>query len=289
MKLKDGFKGSRSFVFPRDISEWMVEDPITKDLFITDIGYYPVAKYHYRERPNGCAQNVLLYCTDGCGWCSVNHRKVKLNTHQFIILPANVPHAYGADPDSPWSIYWVHFSGFKADYFTKFLEGVQELYPSENSRLSDRINLFEEIFNTLIKGYSKDNIYYAMSCFHYFLGSLIYTNKYRETAKKQEIDVVEKSIHYMNENIERKITLQELADNISYSSSHYSTLFHAKTGYSPLNYFMRLKIQKSCKLLEFTNMKIYEIAYKLGFEDSFYFCRVFTKIMGVSPSKFRSR
>ena len=289
MRLKDGFKGSRSFVFPRDITEWMEKDPIIQDLFITDIGYYPVAKYHYRERLKGCSQNVLLYCTDGSGWCTINDKRYQLHTHQFIVLPANTPHAYGADLDSPWSIYWVHFTGFKADYFAQNLVGVKGLYPSENSRLSDRINLFEEIFNTLINGYNKDNIYYATACFHHFLGSLVYTDKYREGQKRQEVNIVEKSIHYMNENIERKITLQELADNISYSSSHYSTLFHAQTGYSPLNYFMRLKIQKSCKLLEFSNMKVYEIAYKLGFEDSFYFCRVFTKIMGISPSKFRNR
>jgi AraC-like DNA-binding protein len=56
---------------------------------------------------------------------------------------------------------------------------------------------------------------------------------------------------------------------------------------SPVNFFIQLKVQRSCQLIENPYMRIKEIALELGFEDPLYFSRVFTKVMGISPLSFR--
>ena len=66
-----------------------------------------------------------------------------------------------------------------------------------------------------------------------------------------------------------------------------SGLFKKKTGHSPLTYFNLLKIQQSCQLLDTTDMKINQICYKIGIEDTYYFSRLFSKIMGMSPREYR--
>nr|WP_290091768.1 helix-turn-helix transcriptional regulator [Parabacteroides goldsteinii] len=58
---------------------------------------------------------------------------------------------------------------------------------------------------------------------------------------------------------------------------------------SPINYFIRLKIQKACQYIELTSLKVNEIAMKLGFEEAAYFSRIFTRVMGVSPSVYRKK
>ena len=83
----------------------------------------------------------------------------------------------------------------------------------------------------------------------------------------------------MRENIQQNLTLKELASYFKYSPSHFSALFFGETGVSPMNYFIRLKIQKACEYIELTNMKLNEIATHLGFEDAAYFSRTFTKVM----------
>lgn len=93
----------------------------------------------------------------------------------------------------------------------------------------------------------------------------------------------------MRENIQQNLTLKELASYFKYSPSHFSALFFGETGVSPMNYFIRLKIQKACEYIELTNMKLNEIATHLGFEDAAYFSRTFTKVMGCSPSVYRKR
>ena len=59
VKLKDGFTGERALVLPRMIVDKMEEDPLTSMLHITDIGYYPKAKYHFRERKEPINQYLL--------------------------------------------------------------------------------------------------------------------------------------------------------------------------------------------------------------------------------------
>ena len=96
-------------------------------------------------------------------------------------------------------------------------------------------------------------------------------------------------VYYMQEHIENKLSLQDLAQHFNYSESHLSLLFQKETGISPINYFIRLKIQKACQYIELTSMKLSEIAIRLGFEEPAYFSRVFTKIIGMSPSTYREK
>ena len=71
-RLKDGFRGERAIILPKMIVEQMENDPLSAALHVTDMGYYPRAAHHYRKRPEGISQYVLIYCTDGAGWCKVN-------------------------------------------------------------------------------------------------------------------------------------------------------------------------------------------------------------------------
>ena len=87
----------------------------------------------------------------------------------------------------------------------------------------------------------------------------------------------------------RKIGLEELAAHFKYSASHFSMLFQKETGSSPINYFLRLKIQKACQYIELTDLKLQDIATAIGFEEPAYFSRLFTKIMGMTPSAYRKQ
>ncbi len=53
--------------------------------------------------------------------------------------------------------------------------------------------------------------------------------------------------------------------------------------------FNHLKTQKACQYLQFTDLRVNEIADRLGIEDPYYFSRMFTKIVGVSPNKYRGK
>ena len=293
MRLKDGFKGERSIVLPKKIVDMMEADPLTAGLHITDIGYYPKAEDHYRCREEAIDQYVFIYCVDGSGFFQIgteDPERYEVMPNQYFILPAGRPHCYGSNPDDPWTIYWIHFRGPLAKYYAEGASVPCSVNPGVHSRISNRINLFEEIFNTIEASWSIENLRFAMSLFHHYLGSLRYINQYREASKEDHsLELIDASIHYMKENLERKLTLKDMADFTGFSVPHFSALFKERTGHSPLNYFNMLKIQKACELIDDTRMKLNQVSSKLGFSDPLYFSRLFSSIMGMSPKAYRLR
>ncbi len=289
-KLKNGFFGERAIIIPTPIIEEIKNDPLGSLLHITDIGYYPKAYFHYRKRSKKEAnQYILIYCIEGYGWFEIDGPRQKVSPNNFFILPKGKAHSYGSNHNSPWTIYWIHFDGEKADFFSIGFNKPTPITPEKDSRIKERLYLFEEMYSTLKNGYSRSNIEYSICSLIHFLGSLKFLATYRESLSsiQSERNFIDDVVHFMQENIHRRLTLKDFANYCKLSTSHFSTLFQLKTGYSPMNYFSQLKIQDACHYLDFSDMKINQICTMMGFEDPLYFSRVFTKIMGISPSEYR--
>jgi AraC family transcriptional regulator of arabinose operon len=289
MRKREGFKGQKAIILPQYIQEELASIPRTKLLFVTDIGYYPAAQFHYRERLSGSDQNILIYCIDKQGWIEINNVKIKVRKDQFFIIPAYVPHKYGSDEKSPWTIYWIHFKGEISKEFLPDSFSIVDLSPEENQRNDRRIRLFEEIYQTLSMGFSKENLEYSSICLWYLLGSFQYIVQFERIRSIKQFDIIERSILFMQENIHNKISLDMLAKHCGLSISQFSLIFKKKTSRSPIEYYNNLRIQNACQMIDFTDMTIKEISLQLDFSDQFYFSREFKKIMGYSPREYRKR
>ena len=64
---EEGMRNGKMFVLPTESFQEYVEHPLVKSLYLTDVGYYPRAKGHFRERKEGIEEYILLYCTEGRG------------------------------------------------------------------------------------------------------------------------------------------------------------------------------------------------------------------------------
>lgn len=288
---KSGYLGERSIMLPPMIIDMEEKDTLVSGLYITDIGYYPHVTYHRVNRQQPIDQYVMVYCVNGSGWYCVDGKIYNVSRNQFFILPAGKPHAYEASEKEGWSIYWINFCGSNAEIFANCAREPHNINTTLNSRISERNNIFEEIFTTLEGGFSLENLRYASSVLYYYLASMCYLNQYREAIQKpkdQKLDIVEAAIHYMNENIENHITIDDVLKYVGYSYTHFSTLFKKQTGMTPVNYINKLKIKRACYLLTQTNMQVNQICHKVGISDSLYFSRLFSKVMGMSPTEYRT-
>jgi len=293
-KIKDGFMGERAVVLPIPIIEDFRKTDLGSLLYITDIGYYPKASFHFRKRKKEeVPQYVLIYCIEGEGWFELENQMQRVSANQVFILPKEKAHSYGSNLKNPWTIYWCHFGGEKAAFFAEGLHKPLLISAEKESRIEDRLKLFEELFSTLKNGFGKENLDFSTTTFFYFLGSLKYLGAFRSSNvvnyEQQQFDRIDDAIHYMRENVRKRITLKQIADYVGYSTSHFSAKFQSKTGYSPLNYHIHLKIQEACHYLDFSDMKINQISMLVGFDDPFYFARIFGKTMGSSPSEYRKK
>jgi len=215
-----------------------------------------------------------------------NGQTYEIVSCSFFVIPAFEPHIYRADKKDPWSIYWIHFGGEKSHHFKMFFKRNINLKSCPNSRIDDRINLFNEILTALQLGFSKERIEFANLTLQSLLASFFYIDTYRASKGHQSSNPVEQAVFFMQKNLHQSIKIKDIAEQVQLSESHLSKLFRNKTGSAPMDYFINLKMQEAIRLLSNQSMLIKEIAFSLGYNDPFYFSRIFTKHIGVNPTSF---
>lgn len=102
-----------------------------------------------------------------------------------------------------------------------------------------------------------------------------------------EGDLMDRAILFVRERFAQPLTVRDIARHVGYSEGHLRRQFRARTGMSPIAYLEAIRIQHAQRLLEHTELPVSEVANAVGYRDSFYFSRVFSKATGGSPSQFR--
>jgi AraC family transcriptional regulator of arabinose operon len=284
---REGFEGQIQYVIPRPILTVAAQHILVSGLYPTDIGWYPSAKQHSRQREKGAEQNILIICTGGQGWFEMDGRRRTLRKNQALLVPKDKPHTYGASQRDPWTIQWVHFVGEDASYYLTLLDGgfTLNLHPDLTSKID---GLFAEAYESLARGFSQQSIICSAQIVRHILGSLFFNNKAFAAHKKPALyRSVENTIRFMRKNIDGTLTISQMAAQAGLSPAHFSRLFSKAAGFSPMEYFIHLKIQRACRFLTLTTWSIKEISSRLGYSDQYYFSRVFHKVMGIPPAAYR--
>lgn len=103
----------------------------------------------------------------------------------------------------------------------------------------------------------------------------------------KEVNSIEEIAYYIQQNYSEEISLQEFSERFFLSREYISRKFKQIYGENLSDYLVRTRINKAKELLKFPNLKIYEIAEKIGYQDDKYFRKIFKKIVGMTPNEFR--
>jgi two-component system, response regulator YesN len=159
------------------------------------------------------------------------------------------------------------------------LQEIKSKFFLKEEEVLERFQKFKEIycFNNF-KEYSHD-----------LKEFILYLNEYIRTMKdlygdKKNID---KAIDYINENYYKDLNLAIVSNEVSLNYSYFSQVFKEYTGENFVNYLKKIRINKAKVLLRDSDYKIYEVAQKVGYEDSKQFAKIFRSVTGVSPIEYR--
>jgi len=287
-QINEGFPHQRLVYVPASVLERCRVLPMVEELHVTQIGLYPSAAHHYTDRPDGAEQAILIYCFDGRGVVKLGRNTFPMERGHVVLLPALEAHTYFADADQPWSILWMHIAGRQSDRALKNL-GVDArkplLYIPDVEMMHQA---FEDVYACLNYHYSDAGLLAMTGELIRFLGKikLHHSNPHREQQAVE--DRILSTVDFMEQHLDMPLTLAALAARAGQSIPHYSKLFKRRTSQSPMAFFLQLKVRKACELLGETHQSVKTIASQLGYDDPYYFSRLFKKIQGCSPAHYRA-
>lgn len=117
------------------------------------------------------------------------------------------------------------------------------------------------------------------------------TNKFMDSVftfmGAKHANIIHNTVQYLKNHCEEKISLEEMAERMYLSPAYFSRIFKRETGENFNSYLNHLRIEKSKKLLFHRDLKLADIALLSGFEDQSYFTKVFKRVTGSSPLKYR--
>jgi AraC family transcriptional regulator, arabinose operon regulatory protein len=283
--LPDGFPGQRLRVLPRPLVASALRRPPTSGLLVTDAGYFPRAANHGRRRAGGAPEAIVIVCVDGYGRCESLGRSTVVGPGHALVLPPSRPHVYLADPERPWTIWWLHATGTQVPELLSVIapdgrEALVELHDAYRAvaTIDDAIACFErdETFPSLISASAAGWALLAQLAADVVAGG------------PQRTEPVRQAQDYLRRNFAKPLSLAALARTAGLSPSHFSALFRAATGGGVVEYTKRLRMARARELLITSSRDIGDIAEAVGYPDAFYFSRQFRTVHGCSPSEYRS-
>lgn len=112
--------------------------------------------------------------------------------------------------------------------------------------------------------------------------SIILQHQERNTSQ-----IVKQAIEYIEEQYATEISLEEVAKYVGVTSQHFSKIFKMETGIKYVDWLSELRIERAKEYLMEEKYTVKEICFFVGYRDPNYFSRIFKKMVGVPPSKYR--
>ena len=255
---------------------------------MTHTGRFDHVRGHYVSRPQGRPEHVLIICLAGEGRVRLEHASYHLRRGHGIVLPPRRAHSYAANMDNPWTIFWFHFVGRRAaDYVAAV--GAEPAHPRFWVQDIDQVaEAFEECYRHVLGGYTDAELIGLSTAFARLLGLCRNLQRSPSLRRRQTEDRVLRTLRFMRGNLHRSLKLEEMAQQAGLSVPHFGAMFRKQLNCPPLEFHIRLRMQRACELLETTGHTAAEIADALGYGDPLYFSRIFRQKIGQPPSAYRA-
>ncbi|MBZ9686526.1 response regulator [Clostridium estertheticum] len=107
--------------------------------------------------------------------------------------------------------------------------------------------------------------------------------------KQMQNRFIKEAKEYIQNNYAKKITLEDISKEVGFSKAYFSKIFVEETGDNFIAYLTDVRITNAKKFLDKTDMKIYEICDKVGYNNIEHFSRTFKKVVGISPLQYKNK
>ncbi|MCL6603311.1 MAG: AraC family transcriptional regulator [Paenibacillus sp.] len=259
------------------VDEQTAELPV----YVTSVGYWD----HQTEmvRAEGFPDFQYHQVISGEGELQVEGSRIKVGPGNAFILYPGVPHVY-RPLSEPWELAWVSFNGREAARILAY----GGIHRSGVSQVSGEM-LLSKIWGMLNAAETKQEGQEME--FSKLLYSLLLDLSQQFTGSQshdRQLDRLEPVLRYIEANLNRPLSLKELADTTGVTPQYLCLLFKKILNLRPMMYVNQERVNLSKALMfKETGTRIQEIAQMAGFEHPSYFSAQFKRYTGMSPEQFK--
>lgn len=269
----------QTYTISPDLEREAQADPLSRGLYPLMFGQFIQDKQHEITREQTRPDGIIITVAEGRGWyqSDIHGQKIDIHSGQMLVIPGHAQHAYGSSHSHPWTIFWSHIDG--TDMQDICLDICRDSWHHDIGQI--HIDLWQQCLQLYQGAISLHHVRRASGILRQILARGIY-------AEAQQQEPFADVISFMELHVQENLSLDILAEQSSLSRFHFSRQFLEYYGIPPHRYFLGLKMQQAAHDIDMQNGSIAEVATRYGYDDQFYFSRLFKKIIGYSPRAYRN-
>ena len=236
----------------------------------------------WRDSDVICPNSKIFYVTDGEIVITTKKEKIVAASGDMVIIPAGTRHDFNLSEKQFASKYWLH-----AD-LTLDGKNLFDYFPLPYKTHIGQNDALAQLFDTVLRLKGSIRLSDKLTVSSALLSII---TVFAESCGMEDgftaFDEIDSTVNYINDNYKQKFTLDGLCEYARLSKGYFLRRFKKRTGYSPMHYVNRLKIDKAKTMILQSERPINEIMEELGFYDSAHFSKLFKSFTGYSPKRYK--
>jgi len=229
----------------------------------------------------------FVYLTQGTGTFQVKgSRPLSVTAGDVLLIRPGLWHDYAPHLETGWKEYWVMFNGNQAETLVSQVDLPRRaplVHYGEDKALH---HLFTQMLDVAAEAPPCSDIIHTGLILQ--MAALIQSQiQLRREQGDREESFIRQAKQRMATIGEQPLNMKALAHGLGVSYPHFRRVFKQSTGLPPQQYLLNLRVNHAKQLMEDSDMKLSDVARRVGFEDPYYFSRLFKHKTGISPSVWR--
>ena len=248
---------------------------------------------HFDTFPHIHGEIEMLYIRSGNAEITVSDRRYEVSAGELVIVNPMDVHSIKADRSSPYHQRCICFDPsliMDKRLRENLVSGdnrITEFLSASCEKICEVASLFDSLFDSVDSNSEElflESVAYVSLIFAHLKKSGLILSK--DGSKKRSL-FVKKVQEYLSEHFNEQITSHDVSRDLFYNQSYFCRLFRENYGISFLEYLMLYRISNAKLMLSSENVRISDVAERVGFLDASYFSRCFKKIVGKSPVEYQ--
>ena len=229
----------------------------------------------------------LIYVAGGAATIVVDQQVFKVQKGDILLVDKGVPHAITSNPENPSDIWTLAAAN------VVFCEQPQGRLISACTKADENAEFIERMMLQIQEFTHRVDIPVQAACNHLCAALIVLFRQMllqsSATYEVKEQSLASRVLTYIDQNYEQRIDLEHLAAVFFVSASHISREFRNEFRISPINYLIDKRLSEARWLLINTRDSVQEIALKIGYENVYYFIKLFSGKISLTPLEYRDK